>query len=179
MSKIGKILITVPINASVSITDRLVQVKGPKGELATVIPDNIVVEQQNGTLAVKRLNEIKATKALHGLIRSLLNNNIKGVTDGFTRTLEINGVGFKAELRGNQVVLSVGFSHPVVLDIIEGVEIKQDKNQLIVSGIDKQRVGHMAALIRSIKKPEPYKGKGIKYSDETIRRKAGKAAKTA
>ena len=118
MSKIGKILITVPINASVSITDRLVQVKGPKGELATVIPDNIVVEQQNGTLAVKRLNEIKATKALHGLIRSLLNNNIKGVTDGFTRTLEINGVGFKAELRGNQVVLSVGFSHPVLLDII-------------------------------------------------------------
>ena len=179
MSKIGKMPISLPSGTQAAISGGQVIIKGSKGELSIAIPDRITVEQKDAELLVKRLSDDKPTRSLHGLVRSLLANNLRGVTDGFSRTLEITGVGFKAEVRGSQIVLNVGFSHPVVLDIIDGVEVKQDKNQLIISGIDKQRVGHMAAFIRAVKKPEPYKGKGIRYSDEMVRRKAGKAAKTA
>ena len=179
MSKIGKTPISIPSGASVELTDGEVRLKGSRGELSVTMPAGIVVERQESTLVVKRINDAQPTRALHGLVRSLIKNQLQGVTEGFAKTLEINGVGFRAELKGDQIVLHVGLSHPVNLDIISGVEVKQEKNQLIISGIDKQRVGHMAAIIREVKKPEPYKGKGIKYTTEVIKRKAGKAVKTA
>lgn len=176
MSKIGKLPIQVPSNVTITVADGRANVKGPKGELVVNIPETISITQANGELNVARANDEKTVKALHGLVRSLINNCVIGVTDGFTKTLEINGVGYKAEVRGNTIVLSLGLSHPVELPVLEGVEVKTDKNQIIVTGIDKQRVGEMAAVIRSYKKPEPYKGKGIKYIDEVIKRKAGKTA---
>lgn len=179
MSKIGKLPIQVPNNVTVTIATDSVTVKGPKGELsAPVLPEHIKVEQVGNELLVSRNSDVKVAKSLHGLTRALIQNTITGVTEGFTRTLEINGVGMRAEQMGpNTINLFIGFSHPVAVPITPGVEYKLDKNQVILTGIDKQKVGHMAALIRSKKKPEPYKGKGIKYLEETIRRKAGKAAK--
>lgn len=179
MSKIGKLPISVPSGVEIKLESTRISVKGKLGELSLDIPQLIKISQEGDQLIVTRADETKEAKSLHGLIRSLVNNMVKGVTEGFSKTLEINGVGFKAEVRGRKIVFSLGFSHPVELELIDGVEIKQEKNQLTLSGIDKQKVGHMAAVIRSLKKPEPYKGKGIKYLDEVIRRKAGKAAKTA
>lgn len=179
MSKIGKLPINIPNGVTLTLTDDLVTAKGPRGELYVTIPAVIKVEQTDDTLVVSRANEEKQSKALHGLIRSLINNAILGVSEGYTKTLEINGVGYRAEMRGNVLVLNIGYSHPVEVSLIDGVEVKTEKNLIIVSGIDKQKVGEMAAVIRSHKKPEPYKGKGIKYSDEIIKRKAGKAAKAA
>jgi large subunit ribosomal protein L6 len=179
MSKVGKKPISIPSGVTVEVKDSTVVVKGPKGELTVDLLPNITVKQVDAEILVERANDEKVNMAFHGLIRSLIQNCITGVTDGFTRELEINGVGFKAEVQGKVITLQLGFSHPVVLDIVDGVEISQEKNKLTISGIDKQKVGHMAALIRSQKKPEPYKGKGIKYMDEVIQRKAGKAAKTA
>lgn len=176
MSKIGKLPVQIPSNVTITVTDGHASVKGPKGELSVVIPETITITQANGELNVARANDEKSVKSLHGLVRSLINNCVVGVTDGFTKTLEINGVGYKAEVRGNTIVLNIGLSHPVTLPILDGVEVKTDKNQVIITGIDKQRVGQMAAVIRSHKKPEPYKGKGIKYIDEVIKRKAGKTA---
>jgi len=179
MSKIGKMPISILDNVSISITDGTLVAKGQLGELAVIIPKQIKVEQADNQLIVTRVDDTKESKSLHGLIRSLIDNSIRGVSKGFSKTLEISGVGFKAEVKGDKIILNVGFSHQVVLPIIEGVEIKQDKNKIIISGVDKQKVSHMAAQIRAVKKPEPYKGKGIKYADEIVRRKAGKAAKTA
>ncbi len=180
MSKIGKLPINILSGVTPTVTATSVTVKGPKGELSVVVPEGIKVEQVDATLLVTRANDEKHTKSLHGLVRSLINNAIQGVAEGFTRTLEINGVGYKAEMRSDKLlVLNIGYSHPVEVNLIDGVEVKTEKNLIIVSGIDKQRVGEMAAVIRSHKKPEPYKGKGIKYSDEVIKRKAGKAAKAA
>lgn len=179
MSKIGKLPVQVPANVTVTLSPDTVAVKGPKGELSTTFDVNhIKVEQQGNELMVTRLNETKVGKSLHGLTRSLIQNTVIGVTDGYTRTLEINGVGYRAEAKGpSTITLFIGYSHPVDLPVLEGVEYKIDKNQIILSGIDKQKVSQMAAVIRSHKKPEPYKGKGIKYLEEVIRRKAGKAAK--
>jgi len=178
MSKIGKLPIELPAQVTITVAGSETTVKGPKGELRVNVPDVITIEQSGQTVEVKRANDEKPTRALHGLVRALLANCVEGVTNGFTKTLEINGVGYKAEVRGNEIVLNLGFSHPVVLPILEGTEVKTEKNQVIITGIDKQRVGQMAAVIRSYKKPEPYKGKGIKYIDEVIQRKAGKTAGT-
>lgn len=179
MSKVGKLPIQVPGNVTATITADSVTVKGPKGELtAPVLAEHVKVEQQGQEIIVTRNSEDKMAKALHGLTRALIQNTIIGVTEGFTRTLEINGVGMRAEALGPDTInLFIGYSHPVAVPITPGVEYKIEKNQVILSGIDKQKVGHMAALLRSKKKPEPYKGKGIKYLEEAIRRKAGKAAK--
>jgi len=179
MSKIGKMPISIPEGVTVSLTGGAATVKGKLGELTVSIPKQIKVTQAENVLTVTRMNDTKEAKSLHGLIRSLINNSVQGVSLGFSKTLEISGVGFKAEIKGDKIVLNVGFSHPVELAITKGIEIKQNKNQIVISGIDKQKVGHMAAQIRSVKKPEPYKGKGIRYVDEIVRRKAGKAAKTA
>ncbi|MBU1083114.1 50S ribosomal protein L6 [Patescibacteria group bacterium] len=179
MSKIGRLIVEVPTQVDVSIVDGLLTVKGEKGELKWTLPKNIVIERTGDALAVKRTSEDKPTKAAHGLTRSKLFNMVTGVEKGFERILEIAGVGFKAEVQNDQIVLNVGLSHQVHLPILPGTEIKVIKNEVIVSGIDKETVGQMAASIRATKKPEPYKGKGIKYKEEVVRRKAGKAAKTA
>ncbi len=179
MSKVGKVPITIPEKVTVAVENTLVKVKSDKQELTIDIPKDIKVEIGEHQVLVTRQNENKATRSLHGLVRSLINNAIEGVSNGFSKTLEIQGVGYKAEIKNDRVVLHIGFSHLVEVPIVEGVEVKQEKNTLIISGADKQKVGHMAALIRSKRKPEPYKGKGIRYSGEIIRRKAGKAAKTA
>ncbi|MFH0905642.1 MAG: 50S ribosomal protein L6 [bacterium] len=179
MSKIGRLPISLPAEVSVKIGDGKVLVKGKLGELTVAVPPQIKVVQDGTRLIVSRADDSNSAKALHGLIRSLVNNSVVGVAAGFTKTLEITGVGYRAELKGDKLVLHIGLSHPVEVGVTEGVTVKQDKNQLIFSGIDKQKVGHLAALVRSRKKPEPYKGKGIKYIDEVVKRKAGKTAKTA
>ncbi len=178
MSKIGKLPVKISSQVTVAMTDGEAKVKGPKGELIVIVPAVITVTQEGDELIVKRINDEKPTRALHGLIRSLLNNAVIGVTEGFAKTLEINGVGYRAEVKGEKVVLNIGFSHPVEVPVLDGVEVRVEKNQIFITGIDKQTVGQMAAVIRSHKKPEPYKGKGIKYSDEVVRRKAGKTAAT-
>jgi len=179
MSKIGKLPITIPSGTTVKLEGDLATVTGPKGELKWQIPKLIKVEQSDNTLLVARENDTKPVKSLHGLVRSILSNMVQGVTVGYTKVMEIFGVGYRVETKGDVVVLNIGFSHPVNLPIIPGTTVTVVKNEITVSGIDKQAVGEMAAQIRSLKKPEPYKGKGIKYQGEVIRRKAGKAAKTA
>ncbi len=184
MSRIGKKPIEIPNSVEVKINkDELnnfvVDFKGSKGSLTVNIDKKVTVEEKDNQLilTVKNL-ESKSDKALWGLSRSLLNNAILGITEGYSKTLEINGVGFKAELQGKKLVLKVGFSHPVEYDLPEGIEAEVEKNKIKISGIDKQLVGQVSAEIRAIKKPEPYKGKGIKYEDEVIRRKAGKVVKS-
>lgn len=178
MSRIGRMPISVPDKVTVAIDDGVVRVKGPKGELTQSIPGGIRVEAQDGNLVVTRESEIKRYKALHGLTRTLVNNMVVGVTTGFTKTLEITGVGYRANLAGQRLNLALGFSHPVDVVPPPGVTFAvEGQNRIVVSGIDKQQVGETAAQIRRLRKPEPYKGKGIRYSDEVIRRKAGKAGK--
>jgi large subunit ribosomal protein L6 len=180
MSRIGKQPISVPDGVTFSIEDKIVTVKGPKGELTQEVDSKVKVEQKEKEIIVTVKNpESKTDKAYWGLFRMLIANMVKGVTEGFEKQLEVNGVGFKTELKGKQLVLNVGFSHPVEYDLPEGIEVKVEKKIITVSGIDKQKVGQTAAEIRAIKKPEPYKGKGIKYVDEQIRRKAGKVVKSA
>ena len=179
MSKIGKMPISVSEKTEIKISSSSISVKGAKGELIWQIPKGIKVEQLDNVLNVTRSSDTKEIKSLHGLSRSKIANMIQGVAEGYEKVLEINGVGFKAEVKDKTIVLNVGFSHQVILPIMDGIEIKVEKNDITVSGIDKEIVGEMAARIRAKKKPEPYKGKGIKYKDEIIRRKAGKAAKTA
>ena len=178
MSKIGKLPVKISSQVTVTVAGGKARVKGPKGELVVVIPPSVSIKQEGDEMIVERSNDEKSTRALHGLVRSLLNNAVEGVTNGFAKTLEINGVGYRAEIKDKVVVLHIGFSHLVEVPILDGVEVRLEKNQLIITGIDKQKVGEMAAIIRSRKKPEPYKGKGIKYIDEVIRRKAGKTAAT-
>jgi large subunit ribosomal protein L6 len=178
MSRIGKAPITVPSGVDVSITGRKITVKGPKGTLSREIPGEIIVRQEESTLFVERPNDDRDNRAKHGLVRSLVNNMVVGVTDGFVKELEIVGVGYRAEAQGQNLRLALGFSHPVVVDAPEGItfEIPQ-QTRVIVKGIDKELVGQVAANIRSIRKPEPYKGKGVRYLDERVVRKAGKAGK--
>ena len=176
MSRIGRMPIVVPADCQVSIEGQLVKVKGPKGELSHKVNNLIAVELKDGIINVTREGDTKEERALHGLTRALINNMIVGVHEGFKKELEVNGVGYRAQKTGNQLVLNVGYSHPVNVDEIPGITIDVPQpNRIIVSGPDRQVVGQFAAEIREIRPPEPYKGKGIKYVDETIIRKVGKA----
>jgi large subunit ribosomal protein L6 len=177
MSRIGKKTIEVPASVSVSISPGRVMVNGPLGELSQVIPQRISVEQRDGELVVTRPSDRGEDRALHGLARTLVANMVEGVTKGFEKRLEIQGVGYRAALRGNAVELNVGFSHPVTFEAPDGITFEVPApNQVVVKGIDKQRVGQVAADIRRVRPPEPYKGKGIRYEGEYVRRKVGKRA---
>ncbi len=180
MSRIGKKPIQVPQGVTVTIADgNEATVKGPKGTLVQQLPPEIRFHQENGTITATRPSDEKQHKALHGLARSLLNNMVVGVSSGFQKVLEINGVGYRAQKTGRNLTLSLGFSHPVVVEAPEGIDLNVgERNTVVVSGTDKQTVGEVAAYIRSLRPPEPYKGKGIKYQNEYVRRKAGKAGKT-
>ena len=178
MSRIGKATITVPAGVDVTVAAGRITVKGPKGELARVIPGNIIISQEGDTLTCERPNDENKTKAMHGLTRSLVNNMVIGVTEGFTKELQIVGVGYRAEAQGKDIRLSLGFSHTVDVKAPEGITFDiPAQTQVIVKGIDKEVVGQVAANIRSIRKPEPYKGKGVRYVGERVVRKAGKAGK--
>src|ERR671938_693536 len=177
MSRIGKQPIEVPAGVSVAISPGRVQVNGPLGELSQSVPARMKIEQENGNLVVKRPTERGDDRALHGLTRSLLANMVEGVTKGFEKRLEIQGVGYRAALRGTDLELSVGFSHPVVLDAPQGITFEvPTPTEVLVKGVDKQQVGQTAAEVRSVRPPEPYKGKGIRYEGEYVRRKVGKRA---
>jgi large subunit ribosomal protein L6 len=176
MSRIGRKPITVPASVTVELQDRHVKVTGPKGTLELDLMPEINIEQGEGVLNVTKAVETPETQRSYGLMRTLVDNMVVGVSQGFTRSLEINGVGFRAAVAGNTINLSLGFSHPVVFELPAGVEAKIEKNVITLAGYDKQVVGQAAANLRSLKKPEPYKGKGIKYVEERIRRKAGKTA---
>ena len=179
MSRIGRMPITVPAGVTVTITeDNFVTVKGPKGELKKQLHGDMIIKQENGVIEVVRPSEIKKHKALHGLTRTLLNNMVVGVTKGFEKKLEIVGVGYRVEKQAGKIVLGLGYSHPVVFEEANGIKFEcPDQTTIIVKGIDKQAVGQVAAVIRSKRPPEPYLGKGVKYSGEHIRRKAGKTGK--
>lgn len=177
MSRIGKRIINIPSGVTCQVADGFAVVKGPKGELKEKIHPAVIVTIDGDAISLKVNNENdKSQRALWGLFGSLIANMVEGVTKGFEKKLEINGVGFKAAVSGNKLILNVGFSHPVEYPAPAGIEIKTEGNAIIVSGINKYLVGEVAAQIRRIKVPEPYKGKGIKYADEQIRRKAGKTA---
>ena len=179
MSRIGKKPIAVPPQVEVNIEDNTVQVKGPKGQLQLAIPTGIRVERQDGQLLVLRQDDSLAAR--HGLVRSLLANTVHGVTQGFQRDLEIVGIGYRAEVKGKSAVLfSLGYSHPIEFPIPEGIQISVDRQtRIAVSGIDKQKVGQVAANIRALRPPDPYKNKGIRYAGEVLQKKVGKAGATA
>ncbi|MCR5626734.1 MAG: 50S ribosomal protein L6 [Lachnospiraceae bacterium] len=178
MSRIGKMPIAVPAGVTVDIAENnKVTVKGPKGTLERVLPSILTVKVEDGEIKVERPDDEKESKALHGLTRSLINNMVVGVTEGYKKVLEINGVGYRASKAGKKLTLNLGFSHPVEMEDPEGIETKVVDNKIEVEGIDKEKVGQYAAVIRDKKRPEPYKGKGIKYIDEVIRRKVGKTGK--
>jgi large subunit ribosomal protein L6 len=179
MSRIGKSPITVPSGVDVTVAGRTITVKGPKGTLSREIPGEISVRQEDGSLVVERPNDERQQRALHGLTRSLVNNMVVGVTDGFRKQLDIVGVGYRAEAQGPTAIrLALGFSHPVFVNAPDGVAFEVPlPTQVVVTGIDKEVVGQVAANIRSIRKPEPYKGKGVRYTGERVLRKAGKAGK--
>jgi large subunit ribosomal protein L6 len=179
MSRIGKAPVTVPSGVEVTVADRTITVKGPKGTLTREIPGTIEVSQDDGVLTFARPDDERKNRALHGLTRSLVNNMVIGVTDGFKKELEIVGVGYRAEAQGpSGLRLNLGFSHPVQVTAPEGITFEVPvPTQVVVSGIDKEVVGQVAADIRSIRRPEPYKGKGVRYAGERILRKAGKTGK--
>ncbi|TAH51099.1 MAG: 50S ribosomal protein L6 [Chloroflexota bacterium] len=178
MSRIGKMPVALPKGVTVSIDGTNVKVKGPKGELSQTFHEDMTIAQEDGKLVVSKPDD-PAYDAMHGLTRALLNNMVKGVTDGFSKTLEIEGVGYRGELQGKNLVLALGYSHPVPVEPPPGINFSVDKSQRVITveGADKQTVGQVAANIRSLRPPEPYKGKGIRYQGEKIRRKAGKAGK--
>jgi len=180
MSRIGRKPVEVPKGVQVTITKDTFSAKGPKGTLSLKRHKDVEIKQEQDegkdVLVFERSGNLGPARAAHGLMRALINNILTGVTTGFTRTLEINGVGYKAEIKGSNIVLSLGFSHPIDFKLPEGIAAKVDKNQLILTGIDKQALGQAASKIRSFRPPEPYKGKGVKYIEETIVRKAGKTA---
>lgn len=179
MSRIGKLPIAIPAGVTVTIADdNKVTVKGPKGTLERTLSPELTIKEENGHIEVTRPNDTKRIKSLHGLTRTLINNMVVGVTDGYQKALEINGVGYRAFKQGNKLTLNLGYSHLVDMIDPEGIETVLDgQNKVIVKGIDKEKVGQYAAEIRGKREPEPYKGKGIKYADETIRRKVGKTGK--
>ncbi len=179
MSRIGNKTIPLPEKVSVSVSDAgEVSVEGPKGKLRWELPQGISLSQDGGELALKRSDEARRTRALHGTARSLVANMVEGVSAGFTRRLEIHGVGFRAAVKGKVLDLSLGFSHPLEHPIPEGISVAVEENtKIVVEGVDKQAVGQFAADVRAYYPPEPYKGKGVRYADEYVRRKAGKAVK--
>ena len=177
MSRIGKMAITVPAGVEVTIAEgNVVTVKGPKGTLNSTFHHAMIIKQEGNVITVSRPDDSHENKSLHGLTRTLLNNMVVGVDKGFTKELEVNGVGYRASKEGNKLVLNIGYSHPVNMEETDGVTVEvPSPNRIIISGTDKQKVGQFAANVRSKRPPEPYKGKGIKYSTEVIRRKEGKA----
>ena len=177
MSRIGKLPIQIPSGVTITVDSDAIAVKGPKGELTVPHLSDVTVTVDGGVASVVRKDDERIAKSQHGLQRTLLNNAVEGVTKGFEKRLEVNGVGFRVASSNNELDMALGFSHPVKYKAPEGVNITNDKMTIIVSGIDKQQVGQVAAEIRALKKPEPYKGKGIKYADEQILRKAGKTGK--
>ena len=178
MSRIGRLPVAIPAGVTVEIKENNhVTVKGPKGTLERVLPAEMEIKQEDGHVVVTRPNDLKKMKSLHGLTRTLIQNMVVGVSEGYTKTLEVNGVGYRAAKQGNKLVLSLGYSHPVEMVDPEGISSAVDGNKIVVSGIDKEKVGQYAAEIRDKRRPEPYKGKGIKYADEVIRRKVGQTGK--
>ena len=179
MSRIGRMPIAIPAGVTVTIAENnKVTVKGPKGTLERELPVEMTIKEEDGQIVVTRPNDLKKMKSLHGLTRTLVNNMIVGVTDGYEKVLEVNGVGYRAQKQGKKLILSLGYSHPVEMEDPEGLESVLDgQNKITVKGIDKEKVGQYAAEIGDKRRPEPYKGKGIKYADETIRRKVGKTGK--
>ena len=178
MSRVGRMPIAVPAGVTVDIAENNhVTVKGPKGTLEKTLPAEMQITKEGEEITVTRPNDLKKMKSLHGLTRSLLANMVTGVTDGYEKKLEVNGVGYRAAKQGNKLVLNLGYSHPVEMEDPEGVETKVEGNSIVVSGIDKEKVGQFAAEIRDKRRPEPYKGKGIRYADEIVRRKVGKTGK--
>jgi large subunit ribosomal protein L6 len=178
LSRIGRKPIVIPQGVQIEITANTVKVTGPKGVLTQIVHSDMKVIQENDLLRVERPSDDKLHRSLHGLTRSLVANMVIGVTNGFTKALDINGVGYRAAIQGKNLMLTMGYSHPVELKPLPGIEFEVPAaNRIIVKGLDKQLVGQMAAQIRSVREPEPYKGKGIKYETEVIRRKAGKAGK--
>ncbi len=178
MSRIGRSPIPVPGGVDIALAERTVTVTGPRGTLAQEVPDPITVRQEDGQLLVERPDDERRNRAMHGLVRSLINNMVVGVTDGYAKELEIVGVGYRAQLAGSGLTLALGFSHPVRIAAPEGITFEVPApNRIVVRGIDKQAVGQVAADIRSIRKPEPYKGKGVRYAGERVLRKAGKTGK--
>ncbi|MBI2327266.1 50S ribosomal protein L6 [Candidatus Curtissbacteria bacterium] len=179
MSKIGNQPILIPKDVKVIVNDSQVSVSGPKGDLTFHLHNQVSVKVEDDKMKIIRISESKFAKSLHGLTRSLIANMVKGVTEGHQKTLELVGVGYRAAKQGENLTLSVGYSHPVVIEHIPGIQIETKENKITVSGIDKALVGEVAAKIRRVRPPEPYKGKGIKYVEEIIKRKAGKTVKTA
>ena len=178
MSRIGRHPVEVPAGVEVKIAENtVVTVKGPKGTLEKALPTEMSITMENGHVVVTRPNDLKKMKSLHGLTRTLIQNMVTGVSQGYEKTLEVNGVGYRAQKQGKKLVLSLGYSHPVEMEDPEGLESAVDGNKIVVKGIDKEKVGQYAAEIRDKRRPEPYKGKGIKYADEVIRRKVGKTGK--
>ena len=179
MSRIGRLPVTVPAGVTVEIAENnKVTVKGPKGTLTRELPVEMDIKLEEGKVVVTRPNDLKKMKSLHGLTRTLINNRVVGVSQGYEKELEINGVGYRAAKSGNKLTLSLGYSHPVEMVDPEGIEtVLEGQNKITVKGIDKEKVGQYAAEIRDKRRPEPYKGKGIKYADEVIRRKVGKTGK--
>ena len=175
MSRVGNQPIPVPGNVTVEIGDGRLSIKGPKGELSRQVPRQISIRRDDGALRVERASDEPTQRSLHGLTRSLIANMVTGVTTGFSRRLEVNGVGYRAAVSGGNLVLQVGFSHPVLYPAPPGITFAVQANAITISGADKELVGEVAAQIRRVRPPEPYKGKGIKYAEEVIRRKAGKA----
>ena len=180
MSRVGKAPISLPSGVEVKVSGRVVEVKGPKGSLTQDIDPAINVSVEDGTVALDRSNDERSSRALHGLYRSLINNMVIGVSEGYSKELTAVGVGYRASLKGKNLELLVGFSHPVNIEAPDGITFEvPEQTKIIVSGIDKQMVGQVAANIRAVRPPEPYKGKGIRYVDEHVRRKAGKAGVSA
>lgn len=175
MSRIGKQPITLPKGVEVKVGDAEVSVKGPKGTLTTAVADCLEYTVDGDTVTVTRKDETRVTRSQHGLRRTLLANCVEGVTNGFSKTLEVNGVGYRVAVKGNTIELALGFSHPVLVDLPKGLEAKVEGQKLTLSGMDKELVGEIAAQIRRLRKPEPYKGKGIRYENEQVRRKVGKS----
>ena len=179
MSRIGRLPVAIPAGVTVEVAaNNVVTVTGPKGTLVKELPVEMEIKVEDGHVVVSRPNDLKKMKSLHGLTRTLINNMVVGVSEGYTKTLEVNGVGYKAAKQGKKLVLNLGYSHPVEMEDPEGLEtVLEGQNKITVKGIDKEKVGQYAAEIRDKRRPEPYKGKGIKYADEVIRRKVGKTGK--
>jgi large subunit ribosomal protein L6 len=177
MSRIGKMPVEIPQGVTVSIEGNIVKVASSKGELEQIVSPNLQVETKDNQVIITKTVDDLYTSGLYGLTRTLIYNMVKGVSEGFKKQLEINGIGYRAAVSGNKLTLNLGYSHPIDYVTPEGIQVNVEKNVITISGIDKQKVGQVAAEIRSFRKPEPYKGKGVKYMDETIRRKAGKTGK--